>query len=210
MKHIIIYENFDTQIFEESTSLSTGAILVDSSKLKTISPGILYITFYKEDKGEKAAIISYLKRDGNKRISLYFTDLGDLSISLKDGKEIKGAKIYSTVSDMGSDQSKDYGYVASAWTSVNEENCKQALDSFLSLCGTYGNVESGKDFAKGLVLTIIEIVKTNGDKSPAPLKSMSAAIISAAKLKKDVIPTTTEEQKKINKVIVDTVSKETK
>jgi len=199
MKHIILYENFGIEISEEK-KLSSGALMTEPGASSTITPGELYISLSKSDSGVAEASISTLKKDKSSKAQLHFTDEKDLIVTIKGGtKEVKGAKMYVSHTKLSGDEA---GGTVAAWLKCDETTSAEAIDSFLANSGLYGDLETGRVLAPKMVKTILEIYRDMKDKAPAALTSMAIVLTNASKLNKNIIPTASEAQKDLNKLML--------
>ena len=204
MKHIILYENFGIEISEEK-KLSSGALMTEPGASSTIIPGELYVSIPRDGSGVAEASITILKKDKSSKTQLHFTDEKDSVVTIKDGnKEVKGAKMYVTYTKSSGDE---VGGTAGAWIKCDETTTAQAIDSFLANSGLYRDLETGKIIAPKMVLTILEIYRDTKDRAPAALTSMATVLSNAAKLNKNIIPTNSEEQKDLNKLMLSAAKK---
>lgn len=202
MKHIVIYENFNPLLLEQQT-MESGAIFSDKIlDTKSIKPGELYASTGEAESGGKVCRIEYLKGDGSAKISLNMNSEG---VTIKDSKGMdkEGVVMYVTNMKMSD---KESGETASgSWTKLDAQTCTGALDSFLANVGCYADPIKGKKFAVKLINTLIELQKDGKVSGGTPASFMGNFVSNQIKLKKNVIPVSTEEQKEINKFILDTV-----
>lgn len=204
MKHIILYENFGIGISEEK-KLSSGALMTEPGASSTIIPGELYISISKSDSGVAEASITTLKKDKSSKTKLQFTDEKDSVVTIKAGnKEVKGAKMYVSYTKSSGDE---VDVTAGAWLKCDETTSAEAIDSFLASSGLYGDLETGKIIAPKMIKTILEIYRDMKDRAPASLTSMAIVLSNAAKLNKNIIPTSSEAQKDLNKLMLSAAKK---
>lgn len=206
MKHIILYENFQSGELFETETLPSGATLLMQDESTQLKPGSLYVRLATagESKSYECGIF-YVKSDGSKKINLTFTNEQKLEAKIPNGKLVQGIKMHISTTPLEKKDTDKLSGISEAWTASNEANCMAALDSFLGNCGAYTDVGKGKVFGKTVALTILEVLEKHKDQSPDPLKSMGAVLKNAATLNKAVIATTSDEQKDVNKAIVSAV-----
>lgn len=202
MKHIILYENFNLLILEQQT-LESGAIFlekeVESSEIK---PGELYASVLKDEEGKNITRITYLKKDKTIKSSMNMNEEG-VTIKGADGTDKEGIKIYITHMDLAKKESGDS--TRKMFSKVDAQSCMESIDSFLSNCGAYSDVKVGKELAAKTIKTLLELKDSGKAKSGSIVSYIGTFLSNQIKLKKNVIPVSTEQQKEINKYILDTI-----
>lgn len=206
MKHIILYENFQSGELFETETLSSGATLLMQDESTQLKPGSLYVRLATAGESQSYECgIFYVKSDGSKKINLTFTNEQKLEAKMPNGKLVQGIKMYISTNPLKEKDMDKLVGISEAWSVSDEANCMAALNSFLANCGAYEDSEKGKVFGKTVALTFLEVLKNHEAQSPGPLKSMGVVLKNAASLNKTAIPTTTDAQKDVNKAIVSAV-----
>jgi len=200
MKHIILYENFGSEIFEQDKTLASGAILRTGGG--TLKAGELYANF-SEDETAPSLEISYMK-DGQTRVSMTFAGGEGISIKTDGDKELTGAKCYVSLRKYSGDEGAKPAQKGIN-TVMNEANTSAMLDTFFGYAGVYSEGKAGAMLAEKLVKTLFELKKDPTFKDITPLMQTTIAMTNQAKLGKPIVASTMEGAKGINEALTKAV-----
>jgi len=200
MKHIILYENFGSEIFEQDKTLASGAIL--RTEGGTLKAGELYANF-SEDETAPSLEISYMK-DGQTRVSMTFAGGEGISIKTDGDKELTGAKCYVSLRKYSGDTEAKPSQKG-VNTVMNEANTSAMLDTFFGYAGVYPEGKAGAMLAEKLVKTLFELKKDSTFKDITSLMQTTISMTNQAKMGKPIVASTVEGVKGINEALTKAV-----
>jgi hypothetical protein len=185
MKHLILFENYFTQILNESVeNMKSGAKLYKRESEITTAPGEMIAVLSLSTNDRKKATLQFLNPGTKRLVSLDFED--DLEVTYKTkggfgtavvkdgGREIKGAGLIFTSKKMEGEGEP----VTLVYQGKTDAEFSAALLEFIISCGGMQNF----DVAKMAVNTIYELAKSHNEDSPVSLKRAGTQLINATKL----------------------------
>jgi len=178
MKHLTLFENFLSNINEQSQTMKSGAIVyVDPSSVEP-TPGKMIASYSMSE--DKKTFTIYFNSSTKKQLSkLVFTD--NLELEHKDPKTDKPTKGIGLMVEISKTGEKVEKTKTILFKGDKKEDIYSALSSFFASTGAYESDVIGPN----TINTILEAFKTKKERCPASLVRTASICTNAAKIPAD-------------------------